>query len=85
MAVLGIGVPGRHPLLLDDFADHLGPADDLVIARQRERADLAGPMAPDAAVLQDAGDLFGVGHFAVGLRRDEHAADVAADGLGVAA
>src|SRR6185295_1785252 len=34
VAILGVGMPGGHALLIDDFADGLGPADDFVIVGQ---------------------------------------------------
>ena len=79
---VGLACHGGMRCSCDDLVDHLGPADDFVVAGQRERPDLAGPMARHAAVLEDAGDLLRVGDVAVGLRRQD-AADVAADRFGV--
>src|SRR5262249_6028722 len=65
MAIFRIRVPGRHALLIDNFADHFGPTHDLVVAGERERGNLARPMALHAVVLQDAGDLLGIRYIAV--------------------
>src|SRR5439155_12020718 len=62
VAVFGISVPGRHALLVNDLANHLGPADDFVVAGECEGSDLAGAMTLDAVVLQDAGNVFGIGY-----------------------
>ena len=61
LAVGRVGVPGRHPLFADDFGNHLAPAGDFVVFRHGERADLAGPMAVDAPLVQQARNLVRVG------------------------
>ena len=40
LAVVRIGVPGGHAALLDNFADHVGPAGGIFIVGQREGRDL---------------------------------------------
>ena len=79
LAVLGVGVPRRHPLLAHNFVNHPSPADGLFIAGQCERTDFSRPVTGDAIVLKDAADLFGVRHVAIRLRRED-ATNVAADG-----
>ena len=59
VAVLRVGVPRRHPPVLDHLGDHVGPAGRLLVLGQRERPDLAGPMALDAAAVEDRGDVLG--------------------------
>ncbi len=61
LAVGRVGVPGRHPLFADDFGNHLAPAGDLVVFRHGERTDLAGPMAVDAPLIQQARNLVRIG------------------------
>ena len=64
VAVPGVGVPGGHPAVLDDLGDRAGPAAGVVVAQQRERRRLAGPVARLALGLDDRGDVGGVGHLA---------------------
>ena len=76
MSDLGIGMPGRHPLFLHDFADHLGPARGVFVRGERERCDLPLAMAIDAILIEHFSDVFGVCDFGLGIRR-AHAADAA--------
>ena len=80
-AVLGAGVPGRHPAGLHHLVDHLGPAGGLLVRRQRERRDLPLAVAGDAAVAEDARHLLRVGDGRIPLGLGDPA-DPAADGLG---
>ena len=83
VAVVRVGVPGGHPLRLDDFFDHRGPAGDLLVAGQGERRDLPLAVAEHAIGVHDAGDLPGVGDVAVGHRL-QVAANQTAGRLGLA-
>jgi hypothetical protein len=76
-----VGVPGRHALLADDLGDGVGPAVGVVVVVQRERGDFTFAVAFDAVVLQDAGDVFGVGDLAIVPGRAD-AADETTGGLG---
>ncbi len=58
MSVLGIGVPRRHPAVVDDFQHRLAPACDFIILGQRKRPDLSRAMAFHAVLVEDAGNLF---------------------------
>ena len=60
MAIARIGVPGGHPALVDHLADHRRMLSGIVIGQERERPDLAGPVAGLALVLDDRGDVRGV-------------------------
>ena len=53
LAVLGVGVPGWHAILLNDFQHHFAPADDFVVVGQRKRSDFAGAMTLDAMLIQN--------------------------------
>ena len=68
MAVLRIGVPRRHPALIDDFGDHFGPGGRVLIAGERERGDVACVMAFDAALVEEPRDLVGIRDLGVRLR-----------------
>ena len=81
LAVLGRGVPGGHPTLIDDLGDHARPAGRLAVVGQGERGDLARAVAGDAVRLEDAGDLSRVGHGAAPGRL-RGPADLAADRVG---
>ena len=69
MTIARIGVPRGHTLLLDHFANGLGPGNRVVIAQERHGGHLPGPVAFLAILLQDAHDLVAEGDAAVGLRR----------------
>lgn len=75
-------MPRRHGVVGGDFGDHLGPADGFLIAGEREGADLAGPMAFDAALLQDAADLVAISDGLIAGGR-QLLADQAADRFGM--
>ena len=53
-------MPGGHPAILEDLADHRGVLSGIVIRQERERPDLAGAVAGLALVLDDLGDVRGV-------------------------
>src|SRR6476620_8748863 len=55
--VLWIGVPGRHPLLVEHFGNHFTPTGRLLVGCQIERTNLACPVAFDASRLQDWRDV----------------------------
>ena len=57
MAVLGIGMPGRHAAAGDDLDDCFGPGGRLVVGGERERSDLARSMTTDAMLIENRGDL----------------------------
>ena len=57
MAVLGIGMPGRHAAAGDDLDDRLGPAGRLVVGGQREGGHLARSMTVHAMLIENRGDL----------------------------
>src|SRR5262249_6566836 len=67
---LRVAIPRRHPVLVHDFPDRLTPGHGVVVAQERHRADLAGPVTLLAVVLNDARDLFRVGDLAGFLRLD---------------
>src|SRR5262249_46622498 len=77
LAVLRVGVPGRHALLADHLGDRLRPARRLLVAGQRERRDLAGPVADETVLLEDGGDVPAVGDRTL-RRRAADAVDAAA-------
>ena len=77
MAILGVGVPGRHSPLAHDFADRISPADRFVIGRERERADLSRTVALDAAPVENSSDILGESHRSR-RRRLVYSADVTA-------
>src|SRR5271165_4699584 len=57
MADLRIGEPGRHLAQHRGFLDGLGPRTRAVVAKERHRTRLAGPMARLAILLQDWQDI----------------------------
>ena len=57
MAVPRVRVPGRHAPLVDHLADHRRMLARIVVSQQRERPDLAGPVAALALVLDDPRDV----------------------------
>src|SRR5579884_704444 len=71
-AVTGRGLPGRHLAGLRVLLDGSGPGAGLRVGLQRERRDLAGPMAAFALGLQDRGYVMGIGRSA--LDRDHRRA-----------
>ena len=78
LSVLGRGVPGRHPTLVDNLGNHARPAGRLAVVGQGERGDLARSVAGDAVRLKDARDLSRIRHgSAIGRLRGP--ADRAAD------
>ena len=77
-AILRIGIPGRHPLVVDDFPHVLRPGRDFVVIGQSKGSDLAGAMALHASRLHDPGDLVRVGNVSL-FRPAAHAGDAAAD------
>ncbi len=81
LAVSGIGVPRRHPLVTDDFRDHLAPAGHFIVLRHGEGTDFTRPMAGHAAFIEEPRNLVRIGHRRV-LLRFPHAADNAAFCLG---
>ena len=81
MTVLRIGVPGRHPPDGNHLLDRFGPADRLVVRRQRERPHLATAMAEHAVLIEHAGDVLGIRHLA-SRGRPLGSADIAAGRLG---
>ncbi len=66
VAILLVGVPGRHAPLAHNFFDHRGPAGHVVVAGEGERRDLPFAMAEHAVGVHDPRDLVRVGHVAVG-------------------
>ena len=60
LAVLRIGIPGRHAMLVDGFQHHIRPPDDFVIIRQRKRANLSRPMALDTMHLKQTHNLIAI-------------------------
>src|SRR5262249_19339100 len=81
LAVLRVGVPGRHAAVGDHLADRAGPVAGLLVGQQRERADLAGAVGLPAGLLPDARHLLRVGDVALSGRLRQPA-DAAADRLG---
>src|SRR5205814_1183287 len=67
-AVPGVGVPGRHAVVADDLLDHVGPGQGVLEGQQRHWADLAGPVALLAVLLDHGGDVLAVGDDAVAGR-----------------
>jgi hypothetical protein len=61
VAVARVGVPGRHPAILDRLTDRPGPPPRLGEGQERERGDLAGAVARLALLLQDRRDVGGEG------------------------
>ena len=57
----GVGLPGGHPPVLGHRGDVVGPLAGLLVGLQRERADLARAVALLAVLLEDRGDVPGVG------------------------
>ena len=51
------GVPGRHGAVGDPASDRLRPGPHLVVGPERHRADLTGPMAAHAVLVQHRGHL----------------------------
>ena len=60
VAIARIGVPGRHPAVVDYFANHRRMLASVIIRQKRKRGDLAGPMAVLAFVLEDRGHTVGI-------------------------
>ena len=60
MAVARIGVPGGHPAIIEDLADHRRVFLGVVVRQEREWPDLAGAMAGLTLVLDNRGDVRGV-------------------------
>src|SRR5581483_9368991 len=56
-ADLRVRVPGRHAALDDDLLDLLGGRLRLLVLEEREGADVPGPVALDAALLEDRLDV----------------------------
>ena len=65
VAEMRIGVPRRHALGANDFADHRREATHVFITRHRPRPDAAGTMTGDALFLQQWCDLIDIGNFCV--------------------
>ena len=62
------GVPGGHPAIIDRLHNRIRPPSDLVVLRQRERANFSRSMTFDTMLNQHARDLLGESHRA-GCRR----------------
>ena len=56
VSVFGIGIPRRHPLVVDHFAHRLGPGRHVLVRGQRKRRDLPRAMALNAPRLDDPRD-----------------------------
>ena len=65
MANVSISEPGRHAALIDDFPDHVRPADHLFERCHGKRGCFARAMAADAVILDDPGDVLAVRRVAV--------------------
>ena len=59
-AVTRIGVPGRHAVVADSFANGGRPGHCVVVVQQRHRPDLPGAMAFLAVLLQDTSNILAV-------------------------
>ena len=68
VAILRIGVPGGHAPLAHDLIDGVGPANRFLVRGERERADFSGPVALDAMLVKNPGDIFREGHRSRGGR-----------------
>src|SRR5882672_4841091 len=77
MAIAGIRIPGRHALVLNDFANRVSPGDGVVIGEERKWTDLPRPMAFLAVLLKNRGHVSRVNNLALFLR-GLHASDQAA-------
>ena len=78
VSLSGIGEPGRHAAVTDDFRDRVGPSGDFRVCRHRKRRDFSSSMARDAAFVEDPSNLIRIRH----LRRrigTVHAANEATD------
>lgn len=67
--MLFVGVPGGHALFGDDFSDHCRPRRHVLVGHEPHRADLTGPMALLATVLDDGSDVLRISNFCLGDRR----------------
>ena len=63
------GIPGRHALILNHFANRVGPSHGIVIAEERKGTDLPRPMALLTMFLQNRGNVFAEGHLTLSRRR----------------
>ena len=68
MAKARVGVPRGHPVIGDDLGDRRRPPVGLLVGQERERRNLALPMARRAAGMKDRRDMLGIGHDLAVLR-----------------
>ena len=60
-AEAGLGLPGGHPAALGDLREEARPLGGILVGQQRERPDLARPMAAGAVLPEDRRDVLVVG------------------------
>ncbi len=81
VAVLGVGHPGRHAAVANDFGNRVSPARNLFVFRHSEGSNLTRTMARDATLVQNPRNLIGEGHLG-GRVGGPHPADETADHSG---
>src|SRR5262249_60924023 len=66
MCILRRGQPGRHRSIHNLLAYGFGPRPSIVVTNQRHRSDFASPMAFDAPIVEDWGNILSEGNFGIG-------------------